>query len=152
MKTKTEKELEKEIEELEKEEPHQEQVINFLEEVQEKLGINDYSLLQDVLCELGHLRAKLSGYRKAKEEFNKKVEELKKEIKIIMLQRNKGHTTSNIYFNITKKIDKIFKEENHSPQTKKNDSFGVKSDISSSDIQRHSNKTVDTQNQEEKSK
>jgi len=64
MKTKTEKELEREIEE-EKQEIERKERAGISEELNE-----NYSCLYE-------LKAKLEGYRKAKEEFNKKVEELR---------------------------------------------------------------------------
>jgi len=90
MKTETEKELEREIE-------------NW----KEKTDIDKY-YLKDVdksLVELKVSKAKLSGYRLAKEEFNKKVDKLIENIKIKF-----GDNPMKPVKIILKEIDKLAKE------------------------------------------
>ncbi|MHA1880893.1 MAG: hypothetical protein ACTSYG_10905 [Candidatus Heimdallarchaeota archaeon] len=106
MKTKTEEELEREIERKDK--------------VYGKGYFNE-----EVECEKKELKAKLEGYRLAKEEFMKKVEELKEEINYVILANEtdieQGYEGAEVgkHINaqlkiILEKIDKIFGEEEKS--------------------------------------
>jgi len=121
MKTKTEKELEREIEEYQKDNK------NYYFECN-KCGRSwnnpvqihcpeCHTTAEKVLIQEGYfkeLHAKLEGYRLAKEEFNKKVEEetLRLEANLVNSLKSKDWEIINKYFGIFREeIDKIFKEE-----------------------------------------
>ena len=106
MKTKTEKELEREIEKRYKE------VRKDYEEYGKKNNWAEKNIdratkqeIDETDYETAILKEKLEGYRKAKEEFNKKVEELKENIKIKF-----GDNPMKPVKIILKEINKIFKE------------------------------------------
>jgi len=112
MKTQTEKQLEREIA----------KVRNTLEDVNlKKLDINEFMKLNSYI-DIFIREAKLEGYRKAKEEFNKKVEKLKEEINYIIFANEtdieQGYEGAEVgkHINvqlkiILEKIDKVFGEE-----------------------------------------
>ncbi len=116
MKTKTEEELEREIEEYQKDNK------NYYFECN-KCGRSwnnpvqihcpeCHTTAEKVLIQEGYfkeLHAKLEGYRKAKEEFNKKVEKLKYYLDCDW--RSYSKETQQVIKDIQEEIDKIFKEE-----------------------------------------
>jgi len=114
MKTKSEKQLEREIEDRYKEvrKTYEEygkannwEEKNIDRATKQEIDENDY--------ETAILKAKLSGYRLAKQEFNKKVEKLKEEIEPILMIRTtfEDLTIKEQKDLIFEKINKIFKEE-----------------------------------------
>ena len=108
MKTKTEKEHEREIKRLREEDGKE-----ILDETGCDLGIADNSFRID------RLKTKLSGYKLAREEFNKKVEELKRSIndknidfmEIEERQKRSERFDLLVFKEINKIIDKIFGEK-----------------------------------------
>jgi len=101
-----EEELEKEIENRYKEVRKEYQIYGEANNWTEKnIDRATKQEIDETDYETAILKAKLEGYKKAKEEFNKKVEELKENIKIKF-----GDNPMKPVKIILKEINKIFKE------------------------------------------